>query len=88
MEIAAWLRGLGLEQYAPAFRDNDVDSEVLLELTGDDLISIGVTSVGHSASCWPRSPPWGRSPQPLLSQWRAQHLLQSLLPQSMPNGAS
>jgi class 3 adenylate cyclase len=47
MDIAAWLRGLGLEQYAPAFRDNDVDSEVLPELTSDDLISIGVTSVGH-----------------------------------------
>jgi len=43
----AWLRGLGLEQYAPAFRDNDVDVEVLPALTTDDLISIGVTSVGH-----------------------------------------
>ena len=47
MDIAAWLRGLGLEQYAPAFRDNDVDGEVLPELTAEDLISIGVTSVGH-----------------------------------------
>src|SRR5499425_1169769 len=47
MDIVAWLRGLGLEQYAPAFRDNDVDGEVLPELTADDLISIGVTSVGH-----------------------------------------
>ena len=47
MDIAAWLRGLGLERYAPAFRDNDVDGEVLPELTADDLISIGVTSVGH-----------------------------------------
>ncbi len=47
MDVSAWLRGLGLEQYAPAFRDNDVDGEVLPELTADDLISIGVTSVGH-----------------------------------------
>ncbi len=38
---------MGPEQYAPAFRDNDVDGEVLPELTSDDLISIGVTSVGH-----------------------------------------
>jgi hypothetical protein len=38
---------LGLEQYAPAVRDNDVDSEVLPELTADDLIGISVTSVGH-----------------------------------------
>jgi class 3 adenylate cyclase/tetratricopeptide (TPR) repeat protein len=47
MDIAAWLRGLGLEQYALAFHDNDVDGEVLPELTAEDLISIGVTSVGH-----------------------------------------
>src|SRR5258708_23168427 len=47
MDVAAWFRGLGLEQYARAFRDNDVDGEVLPELTTDDLISIGVTSVGH-----------------------------------------
>jgi class 3 adenylate cyclase/predicted ATPase len=47
MDIANWLRGLGLAQYEPAFRDNDVDAEVLPQLTADDLISIGVTSVGH-----------------------------------------
>ena len=47
MDVAAWLRGLGLDRYAPAFRDNDVDDEVLPELTSDDLISLGVTSVGH-----------------------------------------
>jgi hypothetical protein len=32
MDIAAWLRRLGLEQYAPAFRDNDVDAEALPDL--------------------------------------------------------
>jgi len=47
VDIAGWLRGLGLEQYEPAFRANDVDAEVLPRLTPDDLISIGVTSVGH-----------------------------------------
>ena len=47
MDVAAWLRGLGLEQYAPAFRDNDIDGEVLPELTADDLNELGVTSVGH-----------------------------------------
>src|SRR5271168_4710975 len=47
MDVVAWLRGLGLERYAPAFRDNDVDDEVLPELTVDDLIGIGVTSIGH-----------------------------------------
>ena len=47
MDVVGWLRGLGLERYAAAFRNNDVDGEVLPELTSDDLISIGVTSVGH-----------------------------------------
>jgi class 3 adenylate cyclase len=47
MDVSEWLRGLGLQQYAPAFHDNDVDGEVLPELTTDDLISMGVTSVGH-----------------------------------------
>src|ERR1700680_1355580 len=47
MDVAAWLRGLGLEQYAPAFRANDVDGEVLPELTAEDLIGLGVTSIGH-----------------------------------------
>jgi hypothetical protein len=47
MDVAEWLRTLGLEQYTSAFCDNDVDSEVLPQLTADDLMSIGVTSVGH-----------------------------------------
>ncbi len=47
MDVVAWLRGLRLERYEAAFRDNDVDAEVLPELTANDLISIGVTSVGH-----------------------------------------
>jgi len=47
IKITNWLRELGLEQYAAAFRDNNIDAEVLSELTADDLISIGVNSVGH-----------------------------------------
>ena len=47
MDVAAWLQDLGLERYVPAFRDNDIDAEVLPKLTAEDLISLGVTSVGH-----------------------------------------
>jgi hypothetical protein len=38
---------VGLEHYAPAFRDNDIDAEILPELRADDLIGLGVTSIGH-----------------------------------------
>ena len=47
MDVAAWLRGLGLERYAPAFRDNDIDGDVLRRLTAEDLRELGVASVGH-----------------------------------------
>ncbi len=47
MDVAEWLRGLGLEQYAPGFRDNDIDGEVLRRLTGEDLRELGVRSIGH-----------------------------------------
>ena len=47
MDLEAWLRGLGLEQYARAFADNDIDAQTLRDLNGDDLKDIGVASVGH-----------------------------------------
>ena len=47
MDIEAWLQGLGLERYAPAFRDNEIDWEVLPKLTSEDLREIGVAAVGH-----------------------------------------
>jgi class 3 adenylate cyclase len=47
MDVSAWLPGLGLERYAPAFRDNDINAEILPELTAEDLIGLGVASIGH-----------------------------------------
>jgi class 3 adenylate cyclase len=47
MNVAEWLRGLGLEEYGPAFRDHDIDGEVLRRVTGEDLRELGVASVGH-----------------------------------------
>ena len=46
MDVAVWLRGLGLEQYEALFRENDIDAEVLSDLTDGDLETIGV-SLGH-----------------------------------------
>ena len=48
MDVAVWLRGLGLEQYEALFRENDIDAEVLSDLTDGDLEKIGV-SLGHRA---------------------------------------
>ena len=47
MDIAAWLHGLGLQQYEQAFCDNAIDAAVLPELTADDLKDLGVRLVGH-----------------------------------------
>jgi NAD(P)-dependent dehydrogenase (short-subunit alcohol dehydrogenase family) len=47
VDIAAWLHGLGLQQYEQAFRDNAIDAAVLPELTAEDLKDLGVNLVGH-----------------------------------------
>ena len=47
MDIGGWLRGLGLERYEQAFRENEIDEEVLPGLTADDLKDLGVVLVGH-----------------------------------------
>jgi class 3 adenylate cyclase/predicted ATPase len=47
VDIGAWLTGLGLDRYERAFRENDIDTAVLQELTAEDLVSLGITSIGH-----------------------------------------
>jgi class 3 adenylate cyclase/tetratricopeptide (TPR) repeat protein len=47
IDVASWLQQLGLAQYEPAFRDNEVDGDVLPDLTAEDLIGLGVTLIGH-----------------------------------------
>src|SRR3984957_17163126 len=47
MEVADWLRTLGLDQYEAAFRENGVSAEDLRHLTADDLKELGVAGVGH-----------------------------------------
>ena len=47
MDVANWLRALGFERYEAAFRENDVDAELLLGLRDEDLKDIGVNSLGH-----------------------------------------
>ena len=45
-EIADWLEKLGMSEYAQRFAENDIDIEVLGELTDTDFDRLGV-SIGH-----------------------------------------
>jgi hypothetical protein len=47
MDVEGWLRGLGLEQYEAAFRENAISERVLPNLTAEDLKDLGVGMVGH-----------------------------------------
>ena len=47
MDVARWLESLGLHQYADAFAANDIDEEMLRDLTLEDLETLGVASLGH-----------------------------------------
>ena len=47
MDTGGWLQSLGLERYEQAFRDNEIDVQVLPNLTGEDLKELGVSTVGH-----------------------------------------
>ena len=47
MNVAEWLRGLGLEHYVTAFRENEIGERVLPSLTADDLKELGVNLIGH-----------------------------------------
>jgi class 3 adenylate cyclase/predicted ATPase len=42
VDIAIWLRELGLERYEPAFRDSEITAAVLPELTEADLKELGL----------------------------------------------
>jgi class 3 adenylate cyclase len=46
MDVAAWLQGLGLERYVPAFLENRIEADILPSLTVEDLKDLGVTLVG------------------------------------------
>jgi class 3 adenylate cyclase len=42
MDVATWLRSLGLERHEAAFRDNLIDMDVIPELTENDLEKLGL----------------------------------------------
>jgi hypothetical protein len=42
VDIAGWLRELGLERYEQNFRESDVDTDILADLTDTDLEELGI----------------------------------------------
>ena len=46
MDLGGWLRSVGLDQYEATFRANEIDTDVLPELTEIDLEKLGVP-LGH-----------------------------------------
>ena len=42
MDVGDWLRGLGLSEYGPAFRDAKIGPDVLPDLTDSDVEKLGV----------------------------------------------
>jgi class 3 adenylate cyclase/tetratricopeptide (TPR) repeat protein len=42
VDIAAWLRELGLERYAQVFQDSEIEPEILAELTDEDFKELGI----------------------------------------------
>ena len=76
MDVAAWLKNLGLGQYETSFRDNAIEGDVLPTLTAEDLKDLGVNIVGHrrklldaiarlSTAPKPTLPPSTADPRPL-----------------------
>jgi class 3 adenylate cyclase len=47
MDVGTWLRNLGLGQYESSFKENEIDCEVLPNLTSEDLKDLGVSFLGH-----------------------------------------
>jgi hypothetical protein len=47
LDLAVWLRSLGLEQYEAVFRENAITEKLLPTLTAEDLKDLGVSIVGH-----------------------------------------
>src|SRR5271165_219874 len=76
MDVGDWLRSLGLGQYDALFRENEIDAEVLFELTDADLEKFGVpfghrkrllkaiAKLGTAAPRLPEEPPAPPQPPP------------------------
>lgn len=81
MDIAAWLRSLGLERYEETFRRNEVDARILPSLTAEDLTDLGVTAVGHRRKLLDAIAVLGTSPAVSNAEFPVSIPAQPLMPQ-------
>ena len=89
MDVAAWLGGLGLQQYAQLFRDNDIDREILCGMTAEDLKELGISSFGHRRRLFNAITALGRGPPRDVAQSaRSATSAPTSPPQSTPNAGS
>ena len=51
MDLGAWLRSLGLEQYEAIFRENAIDETILPDLTDKDLEKLASCLAIAAGSC-------------------------------------
>jgi deoxycitidine/deoxyadenosine/deoxyguanosine kinase len=49
-QVAQWVHGKGLGEYAELFIEHAVDGETMRELTREDLQEMGITKIGHVRS--------------------------------------
>ena len=50
LDIAKWLADIGLGQYADTFSDNDIDFDILQDLTDADLDKLARIDTGNEES--------------------------------------
>jgi hypothetical protein len=85
VDVAAWLKNLGLEQYEAVFRDNAIDGDLLPSLTAEDLRDLGVTIVGHRRKLLDAIVALGAASKPALSPAAAEPPATLSAPAVVPN---
>ena len=84
-QIADWLGKLGMSEYAQRFADNDIDIDVLNELTDQDFDRLGV-SLGHRRRMLRAIRELSASPVAAATERQtSRRLLQNKPPRTPPN---
>jgi len=91
-EVAEWLSGLGLGDYAAHFAENDIDFSILPDLSDQDLKDLGVASLGHRrkllrAISGLKDAPSAAAPEPVQPARAPQPALSAAAPSALPEAA-